>query len=532
MLSTDLRLNALAKRRLEELDRAFEYLTDPKKFRDFHELVNDKLQAGNIEPGSLVASVAQSEVKAQLEAEKSTPSGPTGPSGPGSTEQRQPDANEVVHLSLAEEREVLKELRRKRQEKAPKIGQKRRQEMDKLVKDTLAEIEQAAATTARSKASELVARGVTDSDEFFERVYTEALEVAKVVRNRALKKVEDKNFPIDEKLIDEWELAVMDRSEEAAQREYNNLEGIMAEQRTRLPSDRSFRLKLLITLCLVAGVLAVFCNVNVFMTANRPDALQQQIKSAGGTDTTGSDISAVMSKLPRTIVAKPEFANAVGLAQAAGQAGPAGASNSLNIEGASAYNAGCASLSAGAYPDAIVSFTQAIERNKDIYQYFYNRSLAHVYSAEYSDALKDMDDAIALRTDLMQSRYNKGHIYLAGGADCIARAEKASGAEKEQLLRQGAINLRAAVAAFSVVDLKMPGLAQPVYNRALARYRIGDLAGAISDFELAVQRDPKMEAAAYNLAIAKAKQSAKPTSGGTIPGAPIGPQGPPGPGVF
>ena len=121
---------------------------------------------------------------------------------------------------------------------------------------------------------------------------------------------------------------------------------------------------------------------------------------------------------------------------------------------------------------------------------------------------------------------------MAGGADCIARAERSTGPVKEQLLRQGAINLRAAVAAFSVVDAKMPGLAQPIYNRGLARYRIGDLPGAISDFEIAAQRDPKMEAATYNLAIAKARQSEKSPPGGSVPAAPVGPQGPPGPGVF
>lgn len=526
-MSSDLRLNALAKKRLEELDRAFEYLTEPKKFRDFHELVNDKLAAGNVEPGSLVASVAQVEGLCVPELEvEATPS--TGPSGPD-----RPDPTDLVHISLAEEREVLNELRRKRQEKAPKIGQKRRQEMDKLVKDTLFAIEQSANSEARSKASELVSRGVTNSDEFFEKVYTAAFEVAKAIRDQALEKV-DKSFPIEEKLLDEWELAVMDRSEEAAQREYNNLEGVMAEQRTRVARGSGFRFKLLIILCTTAGALAVFCNVNVYLTSTRPDALRQQIKSAGGSDTTSSDISGIMSKLPREVVVEPDLAKATGLADAAGQSGAAGWASSLNIEGASAYNAGCKSLSDNDYPTAILSFTSAIDRNKDIYQYFYNRSLAYVYSANYPAALKDMDEAIALRTDLMQSLYNKGHIYLAGGADCIIRAEQATGEEKDILLRQGAVNLRAAVAAFSVVDNKMPGLAQPIYNRALARYRIGDLPGAISDFELAAQRDPKMAAATYNLNIARARQSTgkKPASSATIPGAPTGPQGPPGPGVF
>lgn len=527
MLSSDLRLNSLAKKRLDELDRAFEYLTDPKKFRDFHELVNDKVLAGNVEPGSLVATVAQVErpATAQLEPETTVPSGPLRPADP----------SEFVHTSLAEEREVLKELRRKRQEQAPKIGHKRRQAMDKLIKDTLAAIEHSADTAARSKASGLVAQGVTNSDEFFEKVYTAAFEVAKVARDQSLQKIEEKNFPIDEKLIDEWELAVMDRSEEAAQREYNNLEGIMAEQRTKLPGGRAFTFKLAVTLATIAGALAVFCNIDVFVKSNRPDALRQQIHDAGGNDTASGDVTAIMASLPRTIVAKSEFANAVGLAEAAGLAGGAGWSSSLSIDGASDYNAGCTATANGAYPDAIASFSKAIDKNADIYQYFYNRALANIYSGNYPNALQDLDVAIGLRTDLMQSRYNKGYIYLAGGADCLTRAHQANGPEKDKLLRQGAVNLRAAIAELSVVDAKMPGLAQPIYNRGLARYRIGDLAGAISDFELAAKRDAKLTAATYNLKIARAKQSdpkGTPTSVGTIPGAPEGPQGPPGPGIF
>ncbi len=569
MLSSDLRLNSLAKKRLEELDRAFEYLTEPKKFRDFHELVNDKLTAGNIEPGSLVASIARGRADsdiAELETGVTAPSEPTGPDGPGrqtatgeaaglSVEShsgdtgatttpsgpggpngpaRGTDVLDFVHTSLAEERELLKELRRKRQEKAPKIGHKRREAIDKLVKDTLAEIEQVANSTARSKASELVARGVTNSDEFFEKVYSAAFEVAKAVREQAIQKVDDKNFPIEERYLDEWEQAVMDRSEEAAEREYNNLEGVMAEQRVKLPTgDRGFMFKLVIVLCTLAGTLIVFCNIDVLLTTNRPDALRQQIKDAGGSDTTSSDISSIMTTIPKSVSANPAIAQAANMAQPAGLAGAAGWSNSLAINGAPDYNAGCKALSAGSYQQAIDFFNRAIERNQDIYQFYYNRALANVYVGNYPAALKDLDSAIALRTDLMQSRYNKGQIYLAGGADCVNQAAKIPEPDNQKLLRQATINLQAAIAEFSVVSNKMPGLAQPVYNRAIARYRLGDLAGAAADFKLAAKLDSNMQAANYNLNTAqKADGKLQGESGVAIPDAPAGPQGPPGPGIF
>jgi len=524
MLSSDQRLNSLAKKRLEELDRAFEYLTEPKKFRDFLELVNDKLLLGTMDSNSLAATIARRE-GLESEPQQIDSQQMSGPEG----------AAEPAH-TLAEEREVLNELRRKRLEKAPKIGQKRRQQMEKLIKDTHTAIETGAASTARSKASELVARGVTDPDEFYERVYSSALEVAQAARDRALQTIEEKNLPIDEKLIDEWESAVLDRSEQAAEREYNNLEGVMAAEKVSTPSGPKFMFKLAIVLCTIAGTLIIFCNVNTVVTSNQPDAVQQQIKNAGGTDTTSSGTLELLKKIPMTVSTNKAIATAEGMSGAAGSAGTAGGAVSLGMDGAADYNAGCAAIKSGAYGDATLFFNKAIEKNPNIYQFFYNRGLAYLYLGHYRSALSDFASSFNLRTDMMQARYNQGIIYLAGGADCIARADRGSATEKEALLKQGVVNLRAAISEFSVVTDKMPKLAQPVYNRGIARYRLGDLDGAISDFETAVRNDPNMESAARNLEVAKtAKTDPKtrqPLPHGTIPGAPIGPQGPPAPGFF
>lgn len=527
MLSSDENLNAVAKKRIAELDRAFEYLTEPKKFRDFHELVNDKLKAGNVEPGTLVARVAHRESSAGARLEPAEPVAPIGSLFDPS--------DQAIHMSLAEEREVLKELRRKRLETAPKIGQKRRQAMDKLIKETLASIEQTANSTARSKASELVARGVTDPDEFYERVYTAALELATIVRNQAVRQIEEQSLPIDEKTVDEWDQAVLDKSETAAEREYNNLEGVIAAEKPRAPSGPRFMFKLAITLCSIAAALCFFCNFSGMITANRPDALRQQISSAGGSDTTNSDIASIYAHLPSTVAANPAVANAEGMAPGAGQAGTAGSAQSLALDGAADYNAGLSSMLAARYADSIESFSRAISRSKNTYQFFYNRGLSRLALGNYNYAIQDFDSAITLRTDLMQARYNKGCIYLAGGEDCIGRAAGAEGEVKDWLMRQAAVNLRAAIAEFSVVESNMPRLAQPLYNRGLARYRMGDVEGAVSDFQAAAAKDNQIDAAAYNLKIARAAlagENWKETVSGTVPGAPVGPQGPPGPGVF
>lgn len=526
MLSNDARLNSLARKRLDELDRAFEYLTEPKKFRDFHELVNDKITLGTLEPGSLAASIARSEgfdnKTAKDDAVETVADDISGDDRP--------------HITLAEEREVLKELRRKRLEKAPKIGQKRLKQREKLIAETNIEIEQLASSTARAKASELVAKGYTNSDDFFERVYAAALEVTQATRARAVKTSQEKDLPLDEKVLDEWDQAVLDKSEEAAEREYNNLEGVMASQKPSAYQGPKFAFRLVVTLVTVAAALVVFCNINLAVWTNQPDALSQQMDNKNPADS-ASDLFQQIRNLPNKLSANTSIATAEGLVSNAGTAGAAGAAMSMSIDGSADYNAGCAAITGGDFTKGIASFNNAISKNRNIYQYCYNRAIGWLSRGDYQAALQDFDAAITLRTDLMQARYNKGVIYLLGGADYAARANQEKNPKtKAAMQNQAVINLRAAIVEFSTVAIKMPKLAQPLYNRALAKYRLGDLSGAVSDFEAAAKRDPKMDAAKYNLALAKAALAAPdkkpPLDEGTTPSAPVGPQGPPAPGFF
>lgn len=527
MLANDPKLNALAKKRLNELDRAFEYLTDPKKFRDFHELVNDKIAIGTLEPGSLAASIARRE-------------GFT----PRPNKQSSSETTEVIsdappgegHTTLAEEREALKELRRKRLEKAPRIGHKRVAALEKLVKETFAAIEHDANAAARAKASELVARGYTDSDAFFEQVYAAALEVASATRDRALQVIEQKDLPVDEKLLDDWETAVLDKSEEAAEGEYSHLEGVMASVKTSVPGSPKFMVKLAITLCTVAAALCVFCNVNVAVMTNQPDALGQQRKAAGGGSIGYGDTFEILRQLPEHLTSNLAIANADGMVLSAGTAGAAPNSTTLAIDGAADYNVGTNALGKNKFEESVISFNNAIKKNQNVYQYFYNRAMAWLSRSHYQAALTDFDAAITLRSDLMQARYNKGVIYLLGGADSVNRLSHAKKEDQAAYRRQAEINLRAAIAEFTTVSTNMPNLAQPLYNRALARYRFGDIKGAIADFQAAEKKDAGMTAATFNLQIAKSALAApdgKPViPPGTTPSAPIGPQGPPAPGFF
>ena len=526
MLSNDTRLNALARKRLDELDRAFEYLTEPKKFRDFHELVNDKITLRTLEPGSLAASIARREGFDNK----------TSKNDAVETDLTEITDDGQPHITLAEERELLKELRRKRLEKAPKIGQKRLKQREKLIAETNTEIEQLANSTARAKASELVAKGYTDSDDFFEKVYAAALEVTQATRARAIRVSQDKDLPLDEKVLDEWDQAVLDKSEEAAEREYNNLEGVMATQKPSAYKGPKFAFRLVVTLVTVAAALVVFCNMNLALWTNQPDALGRQMDDKNPADS-ARDLFQQLRNLPNKLSANPSIATAEGLVSSAGTAGAAGAAMTMSIDGSADYNAGCTAITGGDFTKGIASFNNAISKNRNVYQYCYNRAIGWLSQGNYDAALQDFNAAITLRTDLMQARYNKGVIYLLGGADYASRANHEKDAKtKIAMQQQAVVNLRAAIIEFSTVAIKMPKLAQPLYNRALAKYRLGDLSGAVADFEAATKRDPKLEAAKYNLAIAKAALAEPnrkpPMDEGTIPSPPIGPQGPPAPGFF
>src|SRR5579883_330254 len=115
MLSSDTERKMLAKSKLDEAERAFECLTDPRKLRDFLELINSKLAAGTVEPDGFIASLAENgnESPAASDARTEAVREAAGsgnfdfdlPLGPGAS---LPDsAQKPSSSSLAKEREAL-----------------------------------------------------------------------------------------------------------------------------------------------------------------------------------------------------------------------------------------------------------------------------------------------------------------------------------------------------------------------------------------------------------------------------------------
>lgn len=529
MLSKDAQLHVVAKRRVDELNKAFEYLTEPKKFRDFMELVNRKLESGDLSAPELVSVVRPEErINGDSTDEQGPDSDYLGPSGP-----LDPPNN-----SLAEEREVLRELRQKRLATHPHDNRRRRAVMEKLIKETHHAMETAANQAAHHKARELSDIGHANLDDFYEQVYGAALKEAQEVRNQALEVIHDKELPSEDNLRDEWETAILHMAEQAAEREYSDIYGDIAmPAQTYSPSRRKRAPvgKIITSCALIAGALCAFCNIDTFLAVKRPDALTQQIASAGGTGAGASHLDelAMLGHLSSSVCENPIIARADGMAKEAGSAGLAGWSQTLSITGCADYNAGCSAIASGATGESVNSFNAAIRKNSNIYQYYYNRGLAYLYLRHLSSATSDMISALKLRTNLVQAKYNLGAIYVAVGADLIDKAYGMKDETQKSIhLNQAAAVLRSAVVELSDVHNDAPLLAQALYNRGLAEYRLGELAKAKADFSAALKIDPNMAAAAHNLSVAQsriANSIASPTQ--LPPPAPVGPQGPPGPGM-
>lgn len=570
VLSDNTELRDLAERRIDQVKRSYELLTEPRRFRDYLEILNDQVTVGTIDPAKLLGFAA-------VTADNG------GDSSPAQATVADANAHMLPVLTIAEEKEKLKELRAKRDQVNPKLSKKRRLNLEKREKEALATISSSAISAAAERAQELIKSGVTDSDAFYESVYTRALTQSESASKKAIIEIEAAGLPVEAKLLDNLATAVLDSSEDATAAEYNKLEGIHAPKKKGI--KRSPLLIGAAVLAIIATAL-VFCNVDSFISVTRQlDNLGTQAPSA-----TGSDIDSTVTGIiaqARQVSTNPSIALAVGLAPAAGSAGMAGKAESINLPGIIDYNAAIDAAYANDYPRAIKFFTSAIAKNADLYQLPYNRGVVHLSQSALPQALADLDGALLLRANLAAANYNKGIIYLwegcelikiayaspdaqaaspnpqAGSSNAQGTSQNASAQQQtvptkvyasdplhaspakldvatQATLSQATKKLQQAIKEFTAASMNDTPLAQPLYNRALARYRLGDIAGSISDFKQALAKDASMIAASHGVSVAQETLTAPnaPVDLNKWQGVlrnltgPIGPQGPPGPGHF
>lgn len=563
-LSDNTELRDLAERRMNQVKKSYELLTEPRRFRDYLEILNDQVTVGNADPSKFLGFATVS-----------------GDNVGEATTTKAADADANAHLlpvlTIAEEKQKLQELRSKREQVDPKLSKKRRLNLEKKEKDALATINSIACAAAQQRAQELIKAGVTDSDAFYESVYSSALSQSESASQKAISEIEAAGLPVESRLIDNLATAVLDSSEDATTTEYQKLEGVHA------PRKKGMKRSPLLVGAAVFAIIAtalVFCNVDSFISVTRQlDNPETDTKPANISDI-DSTVNGIIAQA-KQVSRNPSVALAVGLAPPAGSAGMAGKAESINVPGIIDYNAAVDAAYANDYPKAIKLFTSAIEKNKDLYQIPYNRGLVYLNQNSLPQSLADLDGALLLRSNLAAANYNKGIIYLWEGSELIKLAYASPNAQAAQnkpqtaqsgpagqqaapqatkvygttplstttvqldgaaegILLQAKNKLHQAIKELTAASMNNPFIAQPLYNRALARYRLGDISGSIADFKQALTKDASMIAASHGVSVAQETLTAPGTPvdlekwSGVLPSlsGPIGPQGPPGPGHF
>lgn len=154
--------------------------------------------------------------------------------------------------------------------------------------------------------------------------------------------------------------------------------------------------------------------------------------------------------------------------------------NPVNVE--SYLNRGLAYYKQGHYQQAIADYQQAIKLNPLDYRAYYNRGLVYSQQQDYQQALSD---------------YNQALHHLQNDPQAIASVYNDRGLAYFQLA-----NLKRAISDYDhAIALHESDAAY--YNRACARHRQKDYAGAIRDFSQSLNLNPQQAEAYVNRGIAR-----------------------------
>ena len=115
---------------------------------------------------------------------------------------------------------------------------------------------------------------------------------------------------------------------------------------------------------------------------------------------------------------------------------------------------------------SVLFIPQAYARTPRTAQQFFDRGLLRLYRGEHSGAASDFTQAIELATHL-------------GGAKVGPLADQWKSTKDTNTTSDGV----------RVID---PKIAPAYADRGLARYRMGDLAGALADYEEAISLNPRV----------------------------------------
>ncbi|MFH0998700.1 MAG: tetratricopeptide repeat protein [Pseudomonadota bacterium] len=145
------------------------------------------------------------------------------------------------------------------------------------------------------------------------------------------------------------------------------------------------------------------------------------------------------------------------------------------------FNEGKELMKQSNYPEAVISFSKAIELKPEYFQAFFHRGISYHKQKLYELAIQDYTTTIAQKSDYAFPYNNRGNIYL------------------DQKLYD------LAILDYSKAIVLKSDYAFPYNNRGLAKKEKGDYTGAVQDFEYALKIDPNYEDAKQNIEKLKKK---------------------------
>lgn len=545
-LSDDKNASRRAKQQIEEIHLAFDCLTSPRKFREYLNKCNDLIILGEASREDFLRSKedpipedSDSTEATTLSEEHSEQGSASEPDNivPGPTpgvptpvsKQENGTAIGTNVVSLRQEKEHLKMLRKKHKEEDLKKAKHQSARIESLKKKTVSLIKEAAENAARKTAQSLKTEEIEDPDQFYEDLYKAAKAATEKVKEEQLAKMKRMDLPVDNNLLDDFATICEDSAEEATQAEF-----FTVKQDGPLKRRKNSPVYLILTGLAGTAVFLFFINFAATMWIKLPDPTGDQYgQGKAGKTGSKSPASAANPVNPDLALSSKSWqARAVGLAPLAGPAGLAGYANSLEIEGASDYNTGLDASYKRDYAKALEHFQSSQKRNSHIFQTLYNQASLYYWTGNRQEAASQFTATLKLRPDLAQAHYNRGFIFLNSALEVAGKGkaadEKSQGSDATTLIHT-------AIKEFNLAIDKAPLLAQAFYNRAMARYMLGDIEGAAGDFGSALKLNSDLEAARANLSVVEEQiksPNQAPENTNTPPAGPEGPQGPPGPGYL
>jgi tetratricopeptide (TPR) repeat protein len=176
---------------------------------------------------------------------------------------------------------------------------------------------------------------------------------------------------------------------------------------------------------------------------------------------------------------------------------------------------GLCRIQQGKYDDAINDYKVVLKYNPDNRDIWYNRVLCRIQQKNFNDAKLDVDTLISHWNNFAKGYVLQSEVYMLGkdtvqAVKSLDKSLELDPYDGESWSTRGMLYLskqqwRNADVAFSKSIHLLPKLVANYIDRALARYNVNNLRGAMSDYDTALDYDPNNFLAHYNRGLLKAQ---------------------------